>query len=486
MIAAAEVVPFAKTGGLADVTGALPKALRALGHDVRVVMPKYKKISDEKFNIRETGKEVDVDIALVKHTGTIKETVIPGTDIPVYMIDNTEFFYRDEIYRTPQGEYWDNAERFLFFSRAVVEMCKAIEWAPDVINCNDWHTGLIPVFLKTIYAGDVFYKDTAAVYSIHNIAYQGCFGKEMLSHAGLPWSIFNMHQLEFYGGINYMKGGIVFSELVNTVSRRYRDEIETPEFGYNLDGVLRARHEDLYGILNGIDYEAWDPMTDKLLPVNYNEKTIEKKEEVKKDLLKELGLKYYPNVPVIGLVSRFDDQKGLDVISRIMEEIMRLNIQFVVLGTGEERYHDMFRYWAGRFPEKLSASIMFDNKLAHNIYAGSDMFLMPSHFEPCGLGQLISLKYGTIPIVRETGGLADTVKSYNFKERKGNGFSYASGLPTDLFHVIRVAADTYRNKTVWRKIQSNGMREDFSWVHSAARYIDLYNAAIEKKRKPQA
>jgi starch synthase len=483
LIAASEVVPFAKTGGLADVTGALPKALRALGHDVRVIMPKYKKIDDEKFKVRDTGKEVGIDIALFNHMGEIKEAVIPGTDVPVYMIDNTEFFYRDEIYRTPQGEYWDNAERFLFFSKAVLEACKALDWAPDVINCNDWHTGLIPVFLKTIYSQDEFFKNTATVYSIHNIAYQGYFSKEMMSHAGLPWEIFNMHQLEFYGGINYMKGGIVFADVVNTVSKRYKEEIETPEFGYNLEGALRERRDDLYGILNGIDYELWDPMTDTMLSVNYNEDSIEKKEEVKKDLLNGCGLKYYENVPVIGLVSRFDDQKGLDVLSRIMEEMMRLNLQFVVLGTGEERYHEMFRYWAKMFPEKLSANIKFDNKLAHNIYAGSDMFLMPSHFEPCGLGQLIALKYGTIPIVRETGGLADTVKSYNFKEKKGNGFSYVGNYPTELFNTIRIAVDTYKNKNVWRRIQSNGMKEDFSWFHSAARYVELYNIALQKKVK---
>lgn len=485
LIAASEVVPFAKTGGLADVAGALPKALRALGHDVRVIMPKYKKIDDEKFKIRDTGKEFKINIALFDHIGTIKETVIPGSDVPVYMIDNTEFFYRDEIYRTPQGEYWDNAERFLFFSKGILEACRALDWQPDIINCNDWHTGLVPVFLKTTYAQDPFFKGTATCYSIHNIAYQGFFSKELMSHAGLPWEIFNMHQLEFYDGINYMKGGIVFADVVNTVSKRYKEEIETPEYGYNLEGTLRHRREDLHGILNGIDYEHWDPMTDKDLPANYGADTVEKKEESKKKLLEMVGLKYVENVPVIGLVSRFDDQKGLDMISRIMEEMMRLNIQFVVLGTGEERYHQMFRHWASVFPQKLSANIMFDNNLAHMIYAGSDMFLMPSHFEPCGLGQLISLKYGTIPVVRETGGLADTVKSYNFKDKKGNGFSYAGYYPTDLYNTIRVAVDTYKNQPVWRKIQQNGMKEDFSWIHSAQRYVELYDLAIAKKRKAE-
>jgi starch synthase len=304
-----------------------------------------------------------------------------------------------------------------------------------------------------------------------------------MSHAGLPWEIFNMHQLEFYGGVNYMKGGIVFSDVVNTVSRRYKEEIETPEFGYNLDGVLRERRESLFGILNGIDYDLWNPATDNCLPVNYDIDTVEKKVEVKKKLLETLGLKYYENVPVVGLVSRFDDQKGLDNISKIMEEMMRLNMQFVVLGTGEERYHEMFRYWAGVFPEKLSASIKFDNTLAHMIYAGSDMFLMPSYFEPCGLGQLIALKYGTVPVVRETGGLADTVKCYNFKEKKGNGFSYAGYYATDLFNTIRVAVDTFKNQQVWKKIQNNGMKEDFSWEHSAERYVDLYNNALQKKAK---
>ncbi|MCE5301106.1 MAG: glycogen synthase GlgA [Spirochaetia bacterium] len=486
LIAASEVVPFAKTGGLADVTGALPKALRNLGHDVRVVMPLYRKIDREKYGIKDTGKRVNINIALHDHEGAVMEGVLPGSDVPVYFINNREFFDREEIYRTPQGEYWDNNERFMFFSKCIPEMIKAAGWVPDVINCNDWHTGLIPVFLKTIYANDDMLKNIATAYSIHNIAYQGCASKEMISHAGLPWEIYNMHQLEFYGGINYMKGGIVFADVINTVSNKYKEEIKTPEYSYNLDGVLRGRDKDLYGILNGIDYTVWDPATDRFLPVNYTPETIEGKTEVKKKLLEECGLKYKENVPVIGLVSRLDDQKGLDFIANIMEEMMKLNLQFVILGTGEENYHRMFHFFRDRYPEKIAANIKFDNGLAHRIYAGSDMFLMPSRFEPCGLGQLISLKYGTVPIVRETGGLADTIKHFNFKEKKGNGFTFQGYNPWDLFRAIRVAVDTFKNRAVWEKLMHNGMKENFSWDMAAVKYVELYDAAMHNKNLQNA
>ena len=478
LFAASEVVPFAKTGGLADVAGALPKALRELGHDVRIVMPKYQSINDEKFGIKPTKYAVNVDIALYNHRGEIYESTVPGTDIPVYFIDNPEFFHRAELYRTPQGEYWDNAERFMFFSRAAVEMIKEIDFKPDVINCNDWHTGLIPVYIKTIYSGDDFYKNIKTVYSIHNIAYQGVFDKYKLLHAGFSWDIFTMDKIEFYDMVNFMKGGIVYADKVNTVSEKYREEIMTPEFGYNLDGVLKNRDGDVTGILNGIDYSAWDPKTDKLLYNNYSEENIEVKEEVKKKLLAENGLKYVEGVPLIGLVSRLDDQKGLDFIAAIIDDMMRLNIQFVVLGTGEERYHHLFSHLKSKYPEKLGVNIKFDNKIAHNIYAGSDMFLMPSRFEPCGLGQLISLKYGTVPIVRETGGLADTVKQYNFKTKQGNGFVFPGYNPWDLMHAIRIATDAYKNRTVWKRLMNNGMKQDFAWESSAEHYISLYEKAI--------
>jgi starch synthase len=481
LFAASEVVPFAKTGGLADVIGALPKALREMGHDVRIVMPKYACIDEEKYGIKPLGIQVEVDIALFNHLGDVKTCNLPGTDIPVYFIDNTIFFDRPELYRTPQGEYWDNAERFIFFSRAVVEMIRTMGFQPDIINCNDWHTGLIPVYLKTIYAWDKFYENIKTVYSIHNIAYQGVFHKDKLEHAGLTWDLFNWQQLEYYGQINFMKGGMVFADEINTVSERYKDEIMTPEFGYGLDGLLRYRADHVSGILNGIDYSAWDPAIDKLLYANYGPENMEVKTEVKKKLLSEHGLRYVENVPVIGLVSRLDDQKGLDFIAAIIDDMMRMNMQLVVLGTGEEKYHHMFRHLKERYPEKLGVNLKFDNKLAHNIYAGSDMFLMPSRFEPCGLGQLISLKYGTVPIVRETGGLADTVKQYNYRTRQGNGFVFSGYNPWELMQAVRVAIDTYKNKTVWKRIVNNGLKQDFSWVGSAEHYVTLYNKAISGK-----
>lgn len=483
LIAASEVVPFAKTGGLADVTGALPKSLKKLGIDVRVVLPKYKCISEEKFNINDTGKRVIVDIALVKHIGVIKETVFPDTNIPVYFIDNDEFFNRDELYRTPYGEYWDNPERFIFFSRALIEMLKEINFIPDVIHCNDWHTGLVPVYLKTIYKDkdNGIYNNIATVYSIHNIAYQGYTDKEKLSHAGLPWDLFTMDKLEFYGGINFMKGGIVFSDIINTVSENYKKETETPEFGYNLDGVLRSRNGDYFGIINGIDYDIWDPATDKNIEINYNIETLHLKNEMKKILMKEIGLKYVDNVPLLCMVSRLDHQKGIDFIINILDEMFKMNLQFVILGTGDKYYHDILFNFKTRYQEKFSVEFKFDNKLAHKIYAGADIFLMPSYFEPCGLGQLIALKYGTVPIVRAVGGLIDTVKQFNFKTKQGTGFLFYGNNPQDLLQTIRIAIDTYKNKPVWTKIMINGMKKNFSWDRSAEEYVKLYYKAIEKR-----
>ncbi len=481
LIAASEIVPFAKTGGLADVAGALPKALKALGHDVRCVMPLYSCVDREAYGIKDTGREAWIDIALCGHRAGIMESVIPGTDIPVYFIENPEFFDREEIYRTPYGEYWDNAERFMFFSRAVVEMIKAVDFKPDVIHCNDWHTSLIPVYLKTAYAWDRnVYGNTATVFSIHNIAYQGVFDRSKLSHAGLPDSLYNMHEMEFYGGVNFMKGGAAFSDIVSTVSRRYCEEVKTPEFGYGLDGLLTARGEDFKGVLNGIDYEVWNPAIDKLLPFYYDMDSLEQKEEIKEELLKENGLNYSPAVPVIGMITRLDDQKGLGFVSAIIEEMMKINLQLVILGTGEERYHSMFWHLRERFPDRIGLNLKFDNRMAHLIYAGCDMFLMPSYFEPCGLGQLISLKYGTVPIVRETGGLADTVRHYNFNKKQGNGFTFQGFNPWDLFLAIRVGVDSFKNRNCWRKIMLNGMKENFSWEHAAAEYVLLYEAALHK------
>lgn len=280
-----------------------------------------------------------------------------------------------------------------------------------------------------------------------------------------------------------MKGGIVFADAVNTVSEKYKEEIQTPEYGYGLDGVLRHINGKLHGIINGLDYSVWDPATDKYLPLNYDAGTVEKKEEVKWELLKECGLKFYDNIPVMGLISRLDDQKGLDFIATIIDDIMRLNIQLVVLGTGKEQYHEMFNYIKSKYPDKISVNLKFDNRLAHLIYAGSDIFLMPSRFEPCGLGQLISLKYGTVPVARETGGIADTVKRFNFKERTGSGFLFSGYNPHELLRAIRVAADSYKNKNVWKKIQGNGMKADFSWELSAKKYSEMFYEILENKKE---
>ncbi len=478
LFAVSEAVPFAKTGGLADVAGALPKALRELGHDVRIVLPKYRSIDVDAFSIKPAWRSVVIDIASIKHLGEIWECAMPGSGIPVYFVDNAEFFNRPGLYRTEEGEYHDNAERFMFFCRCVVEMLKHLEFRPDILHCNDWHTGLIPVYLKTIYRDDSFYRPIKTLYSIHNIAYQGVFDREKLSHAGLPWNLFDPRWLEFYGSINYMKGGIVFADTINTVSKRYRDEITTPEFGWGLDGVLRSREKDFFGVLNGIDYSVWDPATDPHLYANYSTDDLENKKSVKKQLLSEQGLPYSESVPLIGMVTRLDDQKGLDFIAAIIEHLMEMEIQLIVLGTGESQYHDMLDHFKWRYPEKLARTIGFDDALAHAIYAGSDMFLMPSHFEPCGLGQMIGLKYGAVPIVRETGGLADTVTHFDPRSMVGNGFVFRGWNPMDLLTVINEAVDVFSNTRLWTQLTVNGMGQHFSWDDSAAEYEGLYRAML--------
>lgn len=467
-----EAVPFAKTGGLADVAGSLPRAVYNLGCEIKVVMPKYKTVDSKKFNLKK--------IADLQGAGALYYTMLNNSGVEFYFIENKRYFDRAELYNTQDGDYADNAERFVYFNKSVLEIIKVIGFKPDCIHCNDWQTGLVPVYLRLLKEKDGYYKNTGALFTVHNLAYQGIFAKENMVLAGLPWELFTMDKLEFWDQMNFMKAGLVFSDIINTVSETYSKEIQSSaEFGIGLEGVLKGRQQDVYGILNGVDYDEWNPVTDKNIPINYDLISIGKKIELKKILLDSCDMPFDSDIPVISMVSRLADQKGFDILTGVIDELMNNELQLIILGTGDIKYHNLFRDLQYKFPHKISINLKFDNKLAHLIYAGSDLFLMPSWYEPCGLGQLISFKYGTVPVVRATGGLADTVKNIGAKKSQGNGFVFTEYSSKALLETVKKAVETFRNKKMWAKLIINGMNHDFSWNVSAKKYIELYKKAIK-------
>ncbi len=463
-----EVAPYAKSGGLGDVIGALPQALTKLGHDVRVVLPKYGLI-DEKF-VSEMQFEFYMYVPLGwrnKYCGVFS---LYKKGVTYYFIDNEYYFGDRTLYR------WDDLERFAFFDKACLEILTRINFKPDVIHCNDWQTGMVPVVLKAYYDKGEFYRNIKTVFTIHNLKYQGIYSIDTVKDFySLDSSYFTDDKLEFHGCANLLKAGIVYSDVVTTVSPTYAEEIKTPLGGERLDGLLSARSNSLFGILNGIDYEEYNPRTDDYLAAKYSLRDcISGKRENKMALQTQLGLPVDGDKPMIGLVSRLVDQKGLDIIADAMNELMEFDIQLVILGTGEEKYENMFRHYAWCNSGKVSANITFSNDLAHKIYAASDLFLMPSLFEPCGLGQIIAMAYGTIPIVRETGGLKDTVQAYNEFTGEGNGFSFYPANAHDLLFTLRRALHFYSEKDTWKKLVKNAMKQDFSWEESAKQYDKLY------------
>lgn len=470
---ASEVVPFAKTGGLADVAGALPKALKEMGHDIRVAMPGYGFINREKFGIKEFMSELTVPMNGRQETASILETNIGP--VPVYMVNNAKYYDREGIYM-----YHDDADRFVFFCRAMMEMVKKIDWAPDILHCNDWHTAIIPNWLNTIYKDDPFFKGTASVYSIHNLAYQGVFGQRVLEIAGIDKYQFMVPPgVSPENQINMMGRAIFFADLVNTVSETYAEEILTPEYGQGFDWLLRERRDRLYGILNGIDYEVQNPATDPHIYRQYDLYSLEGKAENKIALQKEAGLDVKKHTPLIGMISRLSDQKGFDLIGQVIEAMMaNLDFQFILLGTGEEYYHNLFSSIKTRFPDRSAVYLTFNASLAQKIYAGSDMFLMPSRFEPCGLGQLIAMRYGSVPIVRETGGLKDTVCNYDPVTDNGNGFTFKQYDALAMYTAVVRAIETYHYQDRWKTLVHRGMSADFSWKNSAQKYVELYRRAL--------
>jgi starch synthase len=470
LFVASEGDPFIKTGGLADVAYALPKYLKALGIDVRVVIPKYKNIKlSDKYSMS-FKKSFTVPVGWRNQYSGVFESEVDG--VKYYLIDNEYYFSRDTLY----GHY-DDGERFAFFDRAVLMMLKELDWKPDVIHCNDWHTGMVPVLYKLEYEKDDFYKNIKILYTIHNILFQGNYAPSILGELfGYSDDIYKDGSAELYGAVSFMKGGINYSDKISTVSSSYAEEIQTAEYGERLDGLLQSRSKDLSGIVNGIDYDIYNPEKDTVIYKNYSKSNLEDKVINKKKLQEQLGLKVSKKTPMIGIVSRLTSQKGLNLIKHIGEELVNRDIQLVVLGTGDNEYEEYFKYLQEKYPNKVSANICFNDVLAHRIYAASDIFLMPSLFEPCGLGQLMALRYGAIPIVRETGGLKDTVKSYNQFTVEGNGFSFTYYNPYDLFQVIKEAIQYYEDKELWKNIMIQAMESDNSWDKSAKTYKELYES----------
>ncbi len=476
---ASEVAPFAKTGGLADVTGSLPRELKRLGHDVRIVLPFYKTVAKGDFLIRKIRKSVEIPLGGSIFKGLLRHTLYD--QIPVYLMENKEFFYRDHLYGGANGDYPDNPVRFAFFCRGVLELLKRMDYRPDVLHCHDWQTALVPIALKYEHADDPFFADTAAIFTIHNLAYQGLFPFEALHDMGLHTSSFSIDRLEYYGKINLMKGGILTSDLVNTVSESYCEEILGAEEGCGLEGVLRSRRDSLSGILNGIDYAEWDPATDREILRNYSVSALAGKVADKKALQKEMGLKADAEIPLVGMVSRMIAQKGFDLIEPLLADIAAGEMQLVVLGTGDAKYVTMFNEIRAAGAENIALHEGFEPSLARKIYAGSDIFLMPSHFEPCGLGQLIALRYGAVPLVRKTGGLKDTVFDGRDGLREQNGFSFDAYAPAQLWEALMAAIGAYRDRERWKRIMRNGMTCDFSWKRSALQYEELYRRGLARK-----
>jgi starch synthase len=474
LLLAAEVVPFAKTGGLADVAGSLPKAIRRLGHDVRVAMPRYGRIRSDRFDLAPVLDPFPVPMDDHHEPAELVQTPLDG-EVPVYMVESARYFDRDAIYMYP-----DDAERFIFFCRATLEAMKHLDWKPDVIHCHDWHTALVPNWLKTVYARDPFYADTASVYTIHNLAFQGIFGHRVLEIAGIDDYGFIVHPdtVALNEVVDFMGRGIYFADVINTVSETHAREILTPEFGERLDPLLRDRQDRLFGILNGIDLEQFNPATDPYLETHYTLESLDDRLQNKLALQREAGLSQDVRVPIVGAISRLTDQKGFDLITPIIDLMLRhLGVQFVLLGTGEQRYHDFFLDLSNRYPDQAGIFLTFNASLAQRIYAGRDLFLMPSRFEPCGLGQMIAMRYGSVPVVRAVGGLADTVRDYDPATGEGTGFVFRPYETMALYTALVRAVETYRHRDIWRQLQTQCMRQDFSWESSARKYVELYRRA---------
>jgi starch synthase len=481
-----EVFPYSKTGGLADVSNSLPQALNSLGNEVRIVTPKYGQLDERRLQIHEIKRLKDLKIKVNnKETKfSIKSSFIHGrnTKAQIYLLESNEFFKNKGIYQNPKTkkDFSNNDERYLFFCKTVLEILEILQWKPDIIHCNDWQTGLIPAMIKTIYKDHPYVGDIKTVFTIHNLAYQGNFPKETFAKTGLPDSVFSEDGGKHFGKFSYLKTGLKYADKITTVSEKYAEEISTDdEYACGLKDILKKRKKNLDGILNGINYSVWNPEVDKIIPYRYTYQEIPLKYENKRELLEKYKLVYDEEIPLIGMINRLVDQKGFDLIQEILPALMKEKIQLIILGVGEEKYHKFLKKAQKKYKDKLIVHIGFEEELAHHIEAASDMFLMPSKYEPCGLNQMYSLRYGTVPIVRDTGGLSDTVKDY--KKPDGNGFLFKKYDGKELLDTIKKALDMFmNNKTKWNKLIRNGMALDFSWKVSAKKYMNLYKGMLKR------
>jgi starch synthase len=495
VLATSEAVPFAKTGGLADVCGALPLDLARLGHDVTMVMPAYGGVRRGGHALAETGVDLVIPIGQKKVAGRLLSGHLVAADdsrirVPVYFVEQDDYYDRDGLYQSrDKGEdYRDNCERFVFFSRAVLEAIRLLELDVDVVHCNDWQTGLIPALLHIEYRPLPRFENTVSLLTVHNVAYQGTFWHWDMLLTGLDWKYFNWHQMEFFGNLNLLKTGLVFADAINTVSPRYAEEIQSAPLGCGLEGVLQNRRKDLYGILNGVDYSQWNPETDPHLAQKYGPSTFETGKAANKAALQqELGLPREPATPLLAFVGRLVEQKGIDLLTQVMQEwAIHQNAQWVILGTGDAKYQEAIATLAGRSPHRVAARFKFCESLAHRIEAAADMFLMPSRFEPCGLNQMYSLKYGAVPVVRATGGLSDTITNLTdetLASGTANGFSFREYSPLALSETLSRACNTYARSEFWRKIIAAGMEQDWSWRRSAQEYSTLYRRIQASRRQ---
>jgi starch synthase len=475
---ASECVPFSKTGGLADVVGALPRALASLGHQVSVYLPRHRqtRLADPQTVVRSITVPFDDKYRFCS-------VVMAGgaAGVRVYFVDYPPYFDREALYGTSAGDYPDNAERFALFSRAVLEASKILG-VPHVFHCHDWQSALLPVMLRTLYAEDPALRDAATVFTIHNMGYQGLFPPDILPLLMLPWDLLTISKMEFFGQANFLKGALVYADFITTVSKKYSLEIQTTEYGFGLEGVLRNRAATVTGILNGVDYDEWSPQTDKFAVAKYSTLDLRGKQQCKQDLLKAFGIANVdPKVPVIGIVSRFAAQKGFDLIAQIMDRLAREEMIVVALGAGDKTYEEMFLRLNKQFPNKIAVKVAYDNAIAHKIEAGSDMFLMPSRYEPCGLNQIYSLKYGTVPVVRATGGLDDTIEPWDARTGKGTGFKFTDYTGEALLATIKQALLAHRDQSSWQTLMRNGMNRDFSWGASAREYGKIYERARQAR-----
>ena len=490
LVATSEAVPFAKTGGLADVCGALPIEIARLGHEISVIMPAYRQVYEAGLTIEPTDVQFSIPIGRRMVPGSLARTYLPGSHVPVYLVEQPDYYHRDGLYQQGSEDYRDNCERFVFFCRAVMESVRLLDLQLDVLHANDWQTGLIPAYLKIEYRHTPGYERLASLLTVHNLAYQGTFWHWDMLVTGLDWKYFNWHQMEFFGNLNLLKTGLVFADAINTVSPRYAEEIQSGPLGAGLEGVLQQRRSVLSGIINGVDYRQWDPAVDPHLPMNYGPTDVQQgKARAKAALQTQLGLPQEPRTPLLAFVGRLVDQKGVDLIAAILPDWAQNNeAQWVILGTGDPKHQEAFSNLARRFPNRVAARFEFSEPLAHLIEGGADMFLMPSQFEPCGLSQLYSLKYGTVPVVRATGGLADTITDATdeaIAAGTANGFSFQPYSALSLHEAIKRAHAAYNRPEVWNKLIATGMSQDWSWATSARQYVQLYERIVARVGQPE-